>query len=141
MLCTDHHPAEGFFIQELVIDEREQASSRGEPHGTCLVTSGEQRNYSLCQTCQSTTAYISSEPGAEMGKSIHLNPAGFRSSLPSLPGKATVCCTLAFNDNSCPFQRYYSYSENKYLHPFPPCVSKLRFYFLTYINSLLMKNQ
>lgn len=35
----------------------------------------------------------------------------------------SVCCTFAFYDNSCLFQRYNSYSENKYLYPFP-CDSK-----------------
>jgi len=91
MLCTDHHPAEDFFIQELVTNERELVSSRGEPYGTCLVTSGEPRNEFLSQACQSTIAPIFSDPGDETEKSIHPNPVGFRRSLPNLPCKAIVC--------------------------------------------------
>lgn len=120
-----HHPAEDSFIQQLVIDEQELASSRGEPYRTCFLTSGKPRHEFLCQTCQATTAHISSQPGADMNKSIHPNPAGFRRSLPNMPGKATVC--LLFMTTHL-FQTCNSYSENKYLYPFP-CDSKPHLFF------------
>lgn len=120
-----HHPAEDFFIQEFVMDEQELAGSRGEPYRTCFVTSGKTRNEFLCQTCRATMAYISSQPGADRDKSIHPKAVGFRRSLPKMPGKAGVYLLLMTTHL---FQRYNSYSENKYLYPFP-CDSKPLLFF------------
>lgn len=136
-MCTDHLPAEDSIIQELVTDERELVSSTGEPYWFCLVTLGETRNEFLCIICQFPIAHRSSEWGAEMDKSIHPKPAGFRSrsSLPNLLGKSAVCLLhFCFVEQLRLFQRYNSYSENKFLYPFP-CDSKtcLSIFWLTLI--------